>query len=67
VDSKSVLGKKEKNNCLKMKERSGNVAENKGSRLDIRERCGNVIENKGSCALKAGMLLKRKGLMTGPF
>ena len=31
-------------------------------RLRKAEKSGNVIENKGSYALKAGMLLKRKGL-----
>jgi hypothetical protein len=45
---------------LKMKERSGNVYENKGPAFSNPERCGNVIENKGSYALKAGMLLKRQ-------
>jgi hypothetical protein len=45
---------------LKMKERSGNVIENKGSRLGNRERNGNVAQNKGSYTLKAGMLLKIK-------
>ena len=53
---------KEKNSILKMKERCGNVYENKGSVFHSRERCGNVVENKGGCALKAGMLLKRKGI-----
>jgi hypothetical protein len=45
---------------LKMKERCGNVIENKGSRSENRERNGNVIEDKGACTLKAGMLLKRQ-------
>ena len=53
---------KEKNNCLKMKERSGNVIENKGSVFPSPERSGNVIENKGGCALKAGMSLKTRML-----
>jgi hypothetical protein len=45
---------------LKLNERYGNVIENKGSRLENWERNGNVIEDKGSCALRAGMLLKRQ-------
>jgi hypothetical protein len=47
---------------LKMKERSGNVIENKGSCLENGERSGNVLENKGSYAQNAGMLLKREGV-----
>jgi hypothetical protein len=43
-----------------VKERRGNVYENKGSAPHRQERAGNVIENKGSYASKAGMLLKRK-------
>jgi hypothetical protein len=46
---------------LKVKERSGNVYENKGSPLENRERSGNVIENKGSYEQDAGMLLKQRG------
>jgi hypothetical protein len=49
---------KEKNDCLKMNERYGNVYENKGSAFPSPRLSGNVVENKGSCALKAGMLLK---------
>ena len=45
---------------LKMKERRGNVYENKGPAFSNAERRGNVIENKGSYASKAGMLLKTK-------
>ena len=45
---------------IKLKDRSGDVIENKGSCLEDRRRSGNVIGNKGSYALKAGMLLKRK-------
>jgi hypothetical protein len=48
---------------LTMKERSGNVIENKGSRLGNRERSGNIVENKCSYAQNAGMLLKRKGVV----
>jgi len=47
----------------KMKERCGNVIENKGSRLDNREASGNAIENKCSYANNAGILLKRKGII----
>jgi hypothetical protein len=45
-----------------MKERCGNVIENKGSGSDDRERSGNIIENKSSYVQDAGMLLKRKGV-----
>jgi hypothetical protein len=45
---------------LKLKDRRGNVIENKGSRLENWRGSGNVIENTASYALKAGMLLKRK-------
>ena len=44
----------------KMKERCGNVIENKGSRFENRQQSGNVTQNKGSYALIAGMLLKRQ-------
>jgi hypothetical protein len=54
------LEAEEKKNSLKMKERRGNVYENKGSDFETRERSRNVTENKGSYALKAGMLLKIK-------
>jgi hypothetical protein len=47
---------------LKMKERCGNVVENKGSSSENRERSGNVLENKYSYAQDVGMLLKRKGV-----
>ena len=53
---------KEKNNSLKMKDRYGNVAENKGSVFTSPRLSGNVIENKGGCALKAGILLKTKAI-----
>jgi DNA-binding transcriptional MerR regulator len=43
---------------IKLKERSGNVVENKGPAFSGPEQSGNVVENKGSCALKAGMFLK---------
>jgi hypothetical protein len=45
----------------KLDERRGNVHENKGPLWKTWQRSGNVTENKGSYALKAGMLLKRKG------
>jgi hypothetical protein len=44
----------------KMKERSGNVVENKGSRLENRERSGNVVENEPTYPQYGGMLLKTK-------
>jgi hypothetical protein len=43
-----------------MKERSGNVIENKGLCLENREGNWNVIENKYSYAQSVGMLLKIK-------
>jgi hypothetical protein len=43
-----------------MKERSGNVYENKGSAFDRREQSWHVIENKSSYSLKTGLLLKRQ-------
>jgi hypothetical protein len=45
---------------LKMKERSLNVAENKGSVWKTPERSWNVDENKGSYPTEGGMLLKRQ-------
>jgi hypothetical protein len=45
---------------LFLRERSGNVIENKGRLWKTQGLSGNVIENKWSYALKAGMLLKRK-------
>jgi hypothetical protein len=45
---------------IKLKDRSGNVIENKGSASEATGRSGNVTENKGSYPLKAEMLLKRK-------
>jgi hypothetical protein len=42
-----MAGKEETPVTLKMKERSGNVIENKGSRLDAAGRSGNVYDNKG--------------------
>jgi hypothetical protein len=41
-----------------MKERRGNVYENKGLALSSPERSGNAVENAGSYAMKAGILLK---------
>jgi hypothetical protein len=43
-----------------VKERCGNVYENKGPAFSSPGRSGNVIENEGGYALKAGMLLKRQ-------
>jgi hypothetical protein len=45
---------------LKMKERRGNVVENKGSGLENGKQSGNPTQNRDSYALIAGMLLKRK-------
>jgi hypothetical protein len=45
---------------LKMKERCGNVAENKGSGLDNRGRSGYIVENKASYSQNARILLKGK-------
>jgi hypothetical protein len=46
-----------------MKERRGNVYENKGSGLENAGRNGNVIENKSSYAQNAGMFLKTQGVI----
>jgi hypothetical protein len=43
---------------IKLKDRSGDVIENKGPGLEDRQVSGNVIEKKASYALKAGMLVK---------
>jgi hypothetical protein len=48
---------------LKMKDRSGNAIENKGSTSEAAGRSGNVAENKGSYAQNAGMLLETKGVI----
>jgi hypothetical protein len=48
---------------IKMKERCGNVIENKGSRLESRQASGNIAENKDSYTQNAGMLLKTKGVI----
>ena len=45
-----------------MNDQSGNLIENKGRLWKTQGLSGNVIENKGSYVLKAGMLLKIKGL-----
>ena len=45
---------------LKMKERCGNVIENKGSGLENGKQSGNPTQNRDSYALIAEMLLKRK-------
>jgi hypothetical protein len=46
-----------------VKERSGNVYENKGPVWKKWERSGNVAENKGTYRFKAGMYLKTQQLM----
>jgi hypothetical protein len=46
----------------KVKERSGNVHENKGPSLENRQRSGNVIENKGIYVQNAGMSFKTNGV-----
>jgi len=46
-----------------MKERNGNVYENKGSAFHGPEQSGNVIENKDSYEFEAGMLLKINDLV----
>ena len=58
VGNWSVLGKELGKELLRLKERCGNVYENKGSAFHRRERSGNVIENKGTYSLKAGISLK---------
>jgi hypothetical protein len=60
VDNKSERGSKREKGFLKLKERSGNVFENKGSAFHRPSQSGNIIENKGSYASKAEMLLKIK-------
>ncbi len=52
---------------LKMKERRGNVVENKGPLWKKQQRRGNVVENTGRYALKAGMLCapQRRGSPVG--
>jgi hypothetical protein len=60
IVSENSQGTEEVEN-LKMKERCGNVIENKGPACSSPGQSRNPIENKGSCSLKAGMLLKTKG------
>jgi hypothetical protein len=43
-----------------LKERRGNVCENKGSAFQSPRQSRNLIENTGSCEFKADMLLKRR-------
>jgi hypothetical protein len=43
---------------LKMKERCGNVIENKGSGREDREESANIVEKQYSYAQNTGMLLK---------
>ena len=50
----------------KMKERCGNVYENKGPAFSSPGGSGNVIENKGGYVQDAGMLLKTKGVTGNP-
>jgi hypothetical protein len=47
----------------KMKERCGNVCENKGRAFTSLGRSGNVIENTGSYTHNPGMFLKGKGVI----
>jgi aspartate carbamoyltransferase regulatory subunit len=60
-------GKREKKDFLKLKDRSGNIYENKGSAFHSPGQSGNVIENTGSYALKAAMLCapQRRGSPVG--
>jgi hypothetical protein len=69
VYDKMSLPTEEDETCKfkKLNEQCGNVYENKGPALRIAERSGNPIENTGTYSLKAGTLLKRKGLRTWPF
>jgi hypothetical protein len=61
LDSMSVRNEERKDLVSsKLKERSGNVYENKWSAFHRPGQSGNAIENKGSYALKAGMSLKLK-------
>ncbi len=53
-------GKEEAIAISKVKERPGNVIENKGTAFSSAERSGNFTENKRSYALKSEMLLKGK-------
>jgi hypothetical protein len=50
----------------KLKERRGNVYENKGSTFQTLDRSGNLIENKGSYADNTGMLLNKRQLANVP-
>jgi hypothetical protein len=50
---------------LKMKERCGNVHENKGPAFRNSQRSGHVVENKDSYSLKPGMLLKKQVVRLG--
>jgi hypothetical protein len=59
---RKVHTSEKKSNFLKINEQRGNFYENKGSVFHSQPRSGNVIENKGCCALKAGILLKRKDI-----
>jgi hypothetical protein len=52
----------ERKNSLKMKERRGNVYENKGTTFSSPLGSRNVVENKGTYPHKAGILLKIKAL-----
>ena len=48
AQNKPFFTQEAKENSLKLKERTGNVYENKGPLQKTRERSGNVIENKGT-------------------
>jgi hypothetical protein len=60
MDNKSAIGRERKKNSSKVKERRGNVYENKGPLWKTGWQSGNVVENKGTYAFKAGTLLKIK-------
>jgi hypothetical protein len=51
---------------LKLKERCGNVYENKGPLWKTRGRSGNVLENKGICGFNPRMSLKANELSNNP-
>jgi hypothetical protein len=48
AQNKPFFAQKARENSLKLKERTGNVYENKGPLWKTRGRSGNVIENKGT-------------------
>jgi hypothetical protein len=64
AQNKPFFTQKARENSLKLKERSGNVYENKGPLRNTRERSGNVVENKVTYRHNPGMLLKTKELVS---